>query len=102
MLKAYDEGKDLYAVIGSKCFKNNYYSNLEFMPVLKDCDSYECTIDTDVDRLLITDTVTLKDNFHKMAKNLVVGDEILLSDGTYLRIRTISIEHIYVDINKNY
>lgn len=33
MLKAYDEGKDLYAVIGSKCFHNNYEDNLEFNPV---------------------------------------------------------------------
>lgn len=33
MLEAYEEGKDLYAVIGSKCFHNNYEDNLEFNPV---------------------------------------------------------------------
>lgn len=33
MLQAYEEGKDLYAVIGSKCFNNNYEDNLEFHPV---------------------------------------------------------------------
>jgi DNA polymerase I-like protein with 3'-5' exonuclease and polymerase domains len=33
MLHAYDENKDLYAVIGSKCFRNNYEDNLEFHPV---------------------------------------------------------------------
>lgn len=32
MLRAYDEGKDLYAVIASKCFHNNYGDNLEFNP----------------------------------------------------------------------
>lgn len=30
MLKAFSEGKDLYAIIGTKCFHNNYYDNLEF------------------------------------------------------------------------
>ena len=30
MIKAYDEGKDLYAVIRSKCFHNDYWDNLEF------------------------------------------------------------------------
>ena len=33
MLRAYDEGKDLYAVIGSICFHNKYEDNLEFHPV---------------------------------------------------------------------
>ena len=33
MLRAYDEGKDLYAVIGSICFHNKYEDNLEFNPV---------------------------------------------------------------------
>ena len=32
MLEAYDQGKDLYAVIGSKCFHNRYEDNLEFDP----------------------------------------------------------------------
>lgn len=30
MLKAFSEGKDLYAIIGAKCFHNDYYDNLEF------------------------------------------------------------------------
>lgn len=30
MINAYKEGKDLYAVIASKCFHNDYYDNLEF------------------------------------------------------------------------
>jgi len=30
MIKAYDEGKDLYAVIASKCYHNDYWDNLEF------------------------------------------------------------------------
>jgi DNA polymerase I len=30
MLKAFSEGKDLYATIGSKVFHNNYWDNLEF------------------------------------------------------------------------
>lgn len=30
MIKAYEEGKDLYAVIRSKCFHNDYWDNLEF------------------------------------------------------------------------
>ena len=33
MLEAYEEDKDLYAIIGSKCFKNNYEDNLEFNPI---------------------------------------------------------------------
>lgn len=33
MLQAYAEGKDLYALIGSFCFHNNYEDNLEFHPV---------------------------------------------------------------------
>lgn len=33
MLKAYDDNKDLYAIIGSKCFHNNYEDNLEFHPL---------------------------------------------------------------------
>lgn len=33
MLRAYDEDKDLYAVIGTKCFHNNYEDNLEFNPI---------------------------------------------------------------------
>ena len=32
MIKAYEEGKDLYAVIASKIYKNNYEDNLEFLP----------------------------------------------------------------------
>lgn len=32
MLEAYEEGKDLYAVIASKCFHNDYEDNLEFRP----------------------------------------------------------------------
>ena len=30
MIEAYEEGKDLYAVIASKCFHNDYWDNLEF------------------------------------------------------------------------
>ena len=30
MINAYKDGKDLYAVIASKCFHNDYYDNLEF------------------------------------------------------------------------
>ena len=30
MIEAYREGKDLYAVIASKCFHNDYWDNLEF------------------------------------------------------------------------
>ena len=33
MLQAYEEDKDLYAIIGSKCFNNNYEDNLEFNPI---------------------------------------------------------------------
>lgn len=32
MIEAYREGKDLYAVIASKCFHNDYADNLEFRP----------------------------------------------------------------------
>ena len=35
MIKAYAEGKDLYGVIASMCFHNNYEDNLEFHPVTK-------------------------------------------------------------------
>ena len=31
MIEAYNQGKDLYAVIASKCFHNNYEDNLEFI-----------------------------------------------------------------------
>lgn len=31
MIDAYNQGKDLYAVIASKCFHNNYEDNLEFI-----------------------------------------------------------------------
>ena len=30
MLEAYNENKDLYAVMGTKCYHNSYYQNLEF------------------------------------------------------------------------
>ena len=33
MQEAYKEKKDLYAVIASKCFHNNYEDNLEFNPI---------------------------------------------------------------------
>lgn len=33
MLDAYEHDKDLYAVIGTKCFHNNYEDNLEFNPI---------------------------------------------------------------------
>ena len=33
MIGAYERGEDLYARIGSICFKNNYENNLEFNPV---------------------------------------------------------------------
>ena len=36
MLDAYDQDKDLYALIGSKCFHNNYEDNLEFNPITKE------------------------------------------------------------------
>lgn len=32
MIQAYKDGKDLYAVIASKCFSNDYEDNLEFRP----------------------------------------------------------------------
>lgn len=35
MIKAYAEGKDLYGVIASMCFHNNYEDNLEFHPITK-------------------------------------------------------------------
>lgn len=35
MLNAYREGKDLYAVIGSKCFNVPYEQCLEFNPISK-------------------------------------------------------------------
>lgn len=35
MIKAYAENKDLYGVIASMCFHNNYEDNLEFHPVTK-------------------------------------------------------------------
>lgn len=33
MIRAYEENKDLYAVIGTKIYHNNYENNLEFHPV---------------------------------------------------------------------
>ena len=35
MVNSYKEGKDLYAMIASKVYKNNYEDNLEFHPVTK-------------------------------------------------------------------
>ena len=35
MINAYKEGKDLYATIASKVYKNNYEDNLEFNPITK-------------------------------------------------------------------
>ena len=35
MIEAYKEGKDLYATIASKVYKNNYEDNLEFNPITK-------------------------------------------------------------------
>ena len=35
MINAYKEGKDLYAMIASKVYHNNYEDNLEFNPVTK-------------------------------------------------------------------
>lgn len=35
MINAYKEGKDLYAMIASKVYKNNYEDNLEFNPITK-------------------------------------------------------------------
>lgn len=33
MINAYKQGKDLYAVIASKIYHNNYEDNLEFNPI---------------------------------------------------------------------
>ena len=33
MIKAYSENKDLYAMIASKVYHNNYEDNLEFNPI---------------------------------------------------------------------
>lgn len=35
MVNAYKEGKDLYAMIASKVYHNNYEDNLEFNPITK-------------------------------------------------------------------
>ena len=35
MINAYKQGKDLYATIASKVYKNNYEDNLEFNPITK-------------------------------------------------------------------
>lgn len=35
MVNSYKEGKDLYAMIASKVYKNNYEDNLEFHPITK-------------------------------------------------------------------
>lgn len=33
MINAYKQGKDLYAVVASKVYNNNYEDNLEFNPI---------------------------------------------------------------------
>lgn len=83
MIKAYDEGKDLYAVIASKCFHNSHYQNLEFLPTLVDCNKYEeeLCIENNILKLYATDVVETTSGY-KRADNLLKTD-ILIGNQKY-------------------
>lgn len=83
MIEAYEEGKDLYAVIASKCFHNSYYQNLEFLPTLVDCNKYEeeLCIENNTLKLYATDVVETTSGY-KRADNLLKTD-ILIGDQKY-------------------
>lgn len=96
MQEAYREKKDLYAVIASKCFHNDYYSNLEFRPVLVDSDERDETIDIEDNKiiLLINDLVNTPSGY-KSADKLNRGDIIIGVDKNY---HVVNVERIS-DIN---
>ena len=99
MLQAYAEGQDLYALIGSFCFHNNYEDNLEFKPTLVDCTPFKETIDSKDNKfsVLLTDSITLAGNVQKCAKDLVVGDSIITDEGIK-QISQVNFSGVNVDI----
>ena len=97
MISAYETKRDIYATVASLVFKNNYYQNLEFMPTLIDCETYEeeLAIKNNVLKLYVTDIVpTSRGN--KKANELSVSD-VLVGDHNYY-INSINNDGVFVTI----
>ena len=90
MLKAYDEDKDLYAVIGSKVFKTDYESCLEFRPALVEDESHEEIINIDDKKcILYNDDILMINGIEKEAINIAIGDKLISDENTELIVNNI-------------
>ena len=73
MLEAYENDKDLYAVIGSACFHNNYEDNLEFHPVTHELQPEGKKRRADAKTILLG--ITYGMSAHSLAERLGMSDE---------------------------
>lgn len=81
MVEAYNDGKDLYAVIASKCFHNNYWNNIEFEPIYFDVEPFETELTGKIIKFYVTDEV-----FGKPVTSLKPNELItkVSNDGKYV------------------
>ena len=94
MSNAYKEGKDLYAVIGSKSFHVPYEECLEFKSTLVDCEPHGEYID-DIDGRFTFLSTDIIDGV--CALTMKVGDTLRTDSGTVI-IDKVELDLPYINI----